>query len=66
MTSSGDVTDVTSRAYDVPEDEDEEDEEGEECCHIVHRAQHYYELVAESRQETHELQYPKKSESTEN
>jgi len=45
-----------------PEDEDEEQEENEEHCDVVHRAQHDDELIAQSRHEPNQLQYPQQPE----
>lgn len=36
-----------STTHHQPKDEDEEHEESKECCHIVHRLQHHYQLVSE-------------------
>jgi len=47
-----------------PENEDKEKEENEEHGDVVHGAQHHDQLVAQGRHETHELQYPQKSECT--
>jgi len=45
-----------------PEDEDEKEEENEEHCDVVHRAQHDDELIAQSRHEPNQLQYPQQPE----
>jgi len=47
-----------------PEDEDKQEEEDEEHGDVVHRTQHHDELIAQSRHESNQLQYPQESECT--
>ena len=49
-----------------PEDEDEEDEECEEGGDVVHRAQHDDQLIAQRRQEPHDLEDAQQTERPQN
>jgi len=45
-----------------PEDEDEKDEKCKEGGDVIHRPQHDKELIAQSGQEAHDLQYAQQTE----
>ena len=50
------------RINKIPEDENEKDEQGEEGSDVVHGLEHDEQLVAQRRQEAHQLEYAQQTE----